>query len=93
MRDSETLAETNAPSQPTATAVDQQQDSFDGSPVRQKTSWKLLFLVTEDYYFWSHRLSIARAARAAGAKVVVMSHITRYRAAMEAEGFDVIEWQ
>ncbi len=26
----------------------------------------LLFLVTEDRYFWSHRLDLARAARALG---------------------------
>ena len=24
---------------------------------------KLLFLVTEDWYFWSHRMPVARAAR------------------------------
>lgn len=78
--------------QPASASADQPQESFDGSPVRQKTSWKILFLVTEDYYFWSHRLSVARAARAGGAKVLVMSHITRYREAMEVEGFEVIEW-
>ena len=92
MRDLEILANAKRASQPTATAIDRQQDSPDGFPIRQKTSWKLLFLVTEDWYFWSHRLSIARAARAAGAEVLVMSHITRYREAMEAEGFNVIDW-
>ena len=31
----------------------------------------ILYLVTEDWYFWSHRLPFARAARDAGAKVIV----------------------
>src|SRR5467141_3283198 len=92
MRNSEILADAKGPLQPAATAIARHQDSPDGRPVRQRTSWKLLFLVTEDWYFWSHRLSIARAARAAGAKVLVMSHITGYREAMEAEGFNVIDW-
>ena len=30
---------------------------------------RLLFLVTEDWYFWSHRLSLAEAAKAAGLTV------------------------
>jgi len=32
---------------------------------------KLLYLVTEDWYFYSHRLPMARAAQAAGFDVVV----------------------
>lgn len=52
---------------------------------------KILFLVTEDWYFWSHRLSVARSAHAAGAKVLVMSHLSWLREMLEAEGFKVIE--
>src|SRR3990170_4911627 len=33
---------------------------------------KILFLVTEDWYFCSHRLGLARAARDAGAEVAVV---------------------
>ncbi len=47
----------------------------------------VVFLVTEDWYFWSHRLPIARAARDAGARVVVATRFERYRHAVEAEGF------
>src|SRR4051794_8841662 len=38
---------------------------------RARTRPKLIYLVTEDWYFWSHRLPIARAARDAGFDIVV----------------------
>lgn len=50
---------------------------------------KLLYLVTEDWYFWSHRLPMARAARAAGFEVAVATRVDRHGAAIEAEGFRV----
>src|SRR5712692_6002358 len=53
---------------------------------------KILFLVTEDWYFWSHRLPLARAARRAGAKVFIMTRLGQLRTAMEAEGLQVIPW-
>jgi len=53
---------------------------------------KLLFLVTEDWYFASHRLQLARAARDAGAEILVMTHLTEFRTALEREGFRVIPW-
>ncbi|MQX36365.1 glycosyltransferase family 4 protein [Roseospira navarrensis] len=56
---------------------------------------KLLFLVTEDWYFWSHRLPMARAARDAGFDVAVAARMTDHRAAIEAEGFRVhpLSWR
>jgi glycosyltransferase involved in cell wall biosynthesis len=48
---------------------------------------KLLFLVTEDWYFWSHRLPVARAARDAGFAVVVAAHVGRHGERIAAEGF------
>lgn len=51
---------------------------------------KILYLVTEDWYFCSHRLPIARAARDAGFEVVVVTRVRRHGAAIEAEGFRVI---
>jgi glycosyltransferase involved in cell wall biosynthesis len=48
---------------------------------------KLLFLVTEDWYFCSHRLAIARAARAAGFEVVVATRVRVHGDAICAEGF------
>ena len=53
---------------------------------------KILFLVTEDWYFWSHRLALARAVRRAGAEVLIMTHLSQLRAAMEEEGLRVIPW-
>jgi glycosyltransferase involved in cell wall biosynthesis len=53
---------------------------------------KLLFLVTEDWYFVSHRIQLARAARDAGADVVVMCHCTNFHETLVKEGFKVIPW-
>ncbi|GAB3448856.1 glycosyltransferase family 4 protein [Insolitispirillum peregrinum] len=47
----------------------------------------LLFVVTEDWYFCSHRLPMARAARAAGFDVAVATRVNRHGATIEAEGF------
>jgi glycosyltransferase involved in cell wall biosynthesis len=54
---------------------------------------KLLFLVTEDWYFVSHRLQLARAARDAGAEVAVMAHFTDFQPTLVKEGFKVIPWR
>ena len=48
---------------------------------------KLLFLVTEDWYFWSHRLPVARAARDAGFAVAVATRVREHGEAIRAEGF------
>jgi glycosyltransferase involved in cell wall biosynthesis len=48
---------------------------------------KLLFLVTEDWYFWSHRLPVARAARDAGFEVVVATRVQSHGEEIRAEGF------
>jgi glycosyltransferase involved in cell wall biosynthesis len=49
----------------------------------------LLFVVTEDWYFVSHRLPLARAARNAGYRVIVASRFTRHRPLLESEGFEI----
>lgn len=48
---------------------------------------KLLFLVTEDWYFCSHRLPVARAARDAGFEVVVATRVREHGEQIRAEGF------
>jgi hypothetical protein len=48
---------------------------------------RLLFVVTEDWYFLSHRLPMARAARAAGFEVHVATRVVDGAAAIRAEGF------
>jgi len=47
----------------------------------------LAYVVTEDWYFLSHRLPMARAARAAGYDVHVITHVNRGGEAIAAEGF------
>lgn len=49
---------------------------------------KLLFLVTEDWYFWKHRAHLARAARDAGFRVLVAAAPGERVADIRAEGFE-----
>ena len=48
---------------------------------------RILYVVTEDWYFLSHRLPMARAAKAAGYEVHVAARFKDGRAGIEAEGF------
>src|SRR5271170_3564064 len=48
---------------------------------------KLLFLVTEDWYFCSHRLPVARAARDAGFAVAVATRVRDHGDQIRGEGF------
>jgi glycosyltransferase involved in cell wall biosynthesis len=50
----------------------------------------LLFLVTEDWTFWLHRLSTARAARDAGWDVVVATRVAAHGDRIRREGFRLI---
>src|SRR3974377_1362656 len=56
---------------------------------------RIIYLVTEDWYFISHRLPMARAARAAGFDVHVATRVDRHGASIAAEGFHLhpISWQ
>jgi len=51
---------------------------------------RIMYLVTEDWVFVSHRLPIARAARDAGFDVVVATRVAEHGAAIEREGFALI---
>jgi glycosyltransferase involved in cell wall biosynthesis len=53
----------------------------DGGPPR------ILYVVTEDWYFVSHRLPMARAAKAAGFEVHVATSVADGTAAIAREGF------
>jgi glycosyltransferase involved in cell wall biosynthesis len=48
---------------------------------------KLIYLVTEDWYFWSHRLPMARAAQRAGFAVAVATRVNEHGERIRAEGF------
>ena len=56
---------------------------------------KILYLVAEDWYFVSHRLPMARAARSAGYEVHVATRVVEYAHQIENEGFALhpIAWQ
>jgi glycosyltransferase involved in cell wall biosynthesis len=47
---------------------------------------KIVYLVSEDWYFCSHRLPLGIAAREAGAEVVVATRVNDHRAQIEAAG-------
>lgn len=51
---------------------------------------KLLFFVTEDWYFCSHRLILAREARRKGFDVTVITRVTNHGKQIEDEGFKLI---
>ncbi len=50
----------------------------------------LIFVVTEDWYFYSHRRPMIRAAQAAGFDVAVITQVDAHRQAIEALGVRVI---
>tara|TARA_Y100001960_G_scaffold1744_1_gene1960 strand:- start:104 stop:1237 length:1134 start_codon:yes stop_codon:yes gene_type:complete len=54
---------------------------------------KLLFLVTEDWYFVSHRLSIAMAAREAGYDVAVATRARQHVEIIQKTGIRVIPFE
>jgi glycosyltransferase involved in cell wall biosynthesis len=60
-----------------------------------RSTSRVIYLVTEDWYFISHRLPMARAARDAGFEVHVATRVDRHGAAIEAEGFHLhpISWR
>jgi len=51
---------------------------------------KIIFLVTEDWYFLSHRLPIARVARDAGFEVVVATRVANHGDNIRLEGFRLV---
>ena len=54
---------------------------------------RLLFLVTEDWYFVSHRLPLAVAARAAGYEVSVATRVRRHGDIIRAAGLRLIPFE
>ena len=55
----------------------------------------IVYLVSEDWYFLSHRLPMARAARDAGYEVHVATHLNGEGGKIEAEGFHLhpLDWR
>lgn len=51
---------------------------------------RILFLITEDWYFCAHRLGLARAARDAGFEVHVATRVHNHGQKIKSEGFHLI---
>lgn len=51
---------------------------------------KIIYLVSEDWYFCSHRLPLGIAAREAGAEVIVATRVNDHRAQIEAAGLRIV---
>ena len=66
-----------------------------GTDFNRMSAPRLLFLVTDDRYFISHRLPMARAAAAQGFEVHVGTRVKNFGAAIKAEGFAVhdLPWE
>lgn len=52
--------------------------------------YKILYLITEDWYFLSHRLPIACAVRDCGFDVVVATHVNKYADRILSERFKLV---
>ena len=57
---------------------------------RTTTHKRLVYLVTEDWYFVSHRLALASAAREAGYDVAVITRIGRHAETIAGAGLEVV---
>lgn len=55
-------------------------------PDRASTRGKLLFVVTEDWVFWSHRSALALAARAQGWEVLLACRFKKHRKKIFGQG-------
>ena len=51
---------------------------------------RIIYIVTEDWYFWSHRLDLARAARDSGFDVTIATRVTDHGDRIRQEGFQLI---
>jgi glycosyltransferase involved in cell wall biosynthesis len=58
--------------------------------MRTATRKKLVYLVTEDWYFVSHRLALACAARDAGHDVTVITRVDRHAETIAEAGLDLV---
>lgn len=91
MREFEETALGRAPGPPEAVALrrrDGAPEAVDGAAAPGRP--RLLFLVTEDWYFCSHRLALARAARDAGFDVVVATRVAAHGEAIRAAGLRLL---
>ncbi len=58
----------------------------------QGKKFRILYLVTEDWYFVSHRLGLARAVRDAGCDVTVVTRTRDHEDVIRREGFRLVSF-
>ena len=51
---------------------------------------RLLYLITEDWYFWSHRLDLARAVKNAGFEVLIAARVQDHKERIVREGLRLV---
>lgn len=51
---------------------------------------KLILVIAEDWYFWSHRLPLARAAQKNGFDVVIATRVHKHAERIRSEGFKLV---
>ncbi len=71
-------------------ALDQPLPSPAAAPAAAPVRGRIAFVVTEDWFFASHFLPMARAAREMGLEPVVIARVRDHRGAIEAAGARVI---
>ena len=59
---------------------------------RHKKKPKLLFVVTEDWYFCSHRLPLAKEAIKQGFEVAIATRVAEHGEMIEAAGIKIYPW-
>ncbi len=59
----------------------------------RKKKPRMLFFITEDWYFWSHRLPLAIAARDEGYDVIIATRVNKHKKNISNEGFKLIPIQ
>lgn len=62
----------------------------DTYPIRDENRRRLAYFVTEDWYFCSHRLPLAVAAREAGFEVFVITRVSAHGQQIESAGLTLI---
>ena len=50
----------------------------------------IVFLITEDWYFYSHRINLAKEAIKSGFKVYLLSNVNEHKDKIERNGIKVI---
>jgi len=53
----------------------------------------ILFIVSEDWYFASHRLHLAHTAVEKGFSVTLLTNVSKSRSLIEASGVKIIDWR